>query len=212
MGKNNFGGLFWNIAPGSRYIAAMGRGITVWKSIVCIILMIACVLLSSCSKNSSAADASESSGDAQDRNGHAALIVNGKDITSEKLASINYEKQYAQLPLLAILEALGGETEWVDEEKVTIAFHGTTYVLNPAQNTLQKEGDSFNIIAVPPGTRHGGYYEICDEEFLIDSNCLDHFLYLLGARIAIDYDRALVTIDFVKNTASGLAESEEGDA
>lgn len=31
MEKNNFSGLFWNIAPGSRYIAAMGRGVTVWK-------------------------------------------------------------------------------------------------------------------------------------------------------------------------------------
>lgn len=143
------------------------------KKIACILLMITCVLLSSCSENGPAADASESSGDAQDRNLHAALIVDGKDITSEKPASINYEKQYAQLPLLAILEALGGETEWVDEEKVTIVFHDTTYVLNPAQNTLQKEGDSFNIIAIPPGTRYGGYYEICDKGFMIDSNCLD---------------------------------------
>lgn len=209
--KNNFGGLFWNIAPGSRYIAAMGRGITVWKLIVCIILMIACVLLSSCDQNSSAADASESTGDARNGNGYAVLIVDGQDITSEKLASINYEKQYAQLPLLAILKALGGETEWVDEKKVTIDFQDTTCVLNPTQNTLQKEGDSFNIIAVPPGTRYGGYYEICDKEFVIDSNCLDHFLYLLGARITIDYDRAVVTIDFVENAESGLAASEKGD-
>lgn len=182
------------------------------KKIACILLIITCVLLSSCGQNGSAAENSGSSGDTQNGNGHAALIVDGKDITSENIASINYEKQYAQLPLLAILEALGGKTEWVDEEKVTIVFHDTTYILNPTQNTLQKEGDSFNIIAIPPGTRHGGYYEICGEEFMIDSNCLDHFLYLLGARIAIDYDRALVTIDFVKNTASGLAESEEGDA
>lgn len=182
------------------------------RSIVCILLIITCILLSSCSKNSSAADAPESSGDARDRNGHAMLIVNGKEITSENSASIDYEKQYAKLPLLAILEALGGETEWVNEEKVTIVFNDTLYVLNPTQNTLQKEGDSFNIIALPPGTRHGSYYEIRDEEFMIDSSCLDHFMYLLGARIAIDYDRAVVTIDFVKNAESGLAASERGES
>ncbi len=72
---------------------------------------------------------------------------------------------------------------------------------------MQKEGDSFNIIAVPPGTRHGGNYEICDKEFMIDSNCLDHFMYLLGARITIDYDRDVVTIEFVKNAESGSAAS-----
>lgn len=31
MEKDKFGGLFRNIVPGSRYIAAMGRGIAVWK-------------------------------------------------------------------------------------------------------------------------------------------------------------------------------------
>lgn len=68
--------------------------------------------------------------------------------------------------------------------------------MNPSKKTLKKKGDSFNIIAVAPGATHGIYCETLEQEFIIDSDSVSYFLYLLGAKIVIDYDCDTVIIDW----------------
>lgn len=169
------------------------------KSIVYIfVLLVICIFISSCSKNHSAVKTDSSTTDLrEEQNMHNAckLFVNGQElILPDTPILINAEEQYAELPLIAISEALGGKTKWINQNKVTIIFNDAKYVLNPTQNTLTKAGDSFNIIAIAPGANHGGKYRICGEEFFVDSDTLSWFMHLLDAEITIDYARSIVSI------------------
>lgn len=86
--------------------------------------------------------------------------------------------------------------EWVNEKRVEICYNDTVYVLNPSAQTLEKAGDSFNIIAVAPGATHRLYCETLEEEFIIDSDSVSYFLSQLGAQITIDYENDTVKIDW----------------
>lgn len=162
------------------------------KQVLCILMAIVCLFISSCDKIASSSTPFEGS---EDINNNFRLIVNGDDVPHNNSVSINYEKQYANLPLIAILKALGGKVNWINEEKVTILFNDTSYILNPMKKTLKKEGEAFNIIAVPPGTGHGGYYQLSDQEFIIDSDSLRYFINLLDAKITVDYNNSVVKIE-----------------
>lgn len=169
------------------------------KIIMCISLALAvCFLVSSCGKNDVTTESNSLTNyeDMQNMNNHLKLTVNGKDISSDKFLSINHEKQYAEIPLIATLRALGCQVEWVNEKRVKIIYNDTIYILNPNKQTLKKRGDSFNIIAIAPGATHGIYCKTLDQEFIIDSDSVSYFLYLLGAKIVIDYDCNTVIIDW----------------
>lgn len=125
----------------------------------------------------------------------ALLTVNGEIISSDNVF-INYEKDYAELPLIAIVKALGGTVELISENEVDIDFEGTRYVLNLSEKSLEQEGIAFNMLDLPPGTMHGAKYRICGDEFMVDSDCLRYFLNQLGARIKIDHDSASVEVYF----------------
>ena len=122
------------------------------------------------------------------------LIINDSDISLGNYISINFQKKYAKLPLIAIVETLGCDVEWYNKNKVTITFDNNVYILNPVEKTLKKKGDSFNIISIPPGTKHNGYYQIEKNEIIIDSDSIRHFINLLGAKITIDYDAGIIKI------------------
>lgn len=169
---------------------------------VLVVIFAMCIFFTSCNKKASSITETSTVTDTavQSMNSKVSLIVNGNDLSYVNYVSLNYEKQYAELPLTAIMEALGANVEWVSEKNVSIVFNNTKYVLNPKKKTLKKEGDSFNIIALPPGTKHGGYYQIRDKEFIVDSDSARHFIYMTGAKITIDFDSASIKIDFDKKT------------
>lgn len=133
--------------------------------------------------------------DNQDMNNDFKLIINEIDITAGNYVYIEQQEKYAKIPLVAIAKSLGCDVKWHNNSRVTINFENTTYILNPTKKTLKKKGDTFNIIDVPPGTNHGGYYQIKENEFIVDSDSISHFIYLLGARITIDYDAKIIKID-----------------
>lgn len=169
------------------------------KKMIYISLVLAmCFFVSSCGKSNAAIKDNFSTNyeDVQDMSNNFTLIINGKNISSDKDLSINHEKQYAEIPLIATLRALGCQVEWVNAKRVEIIYNDTVYILNPKKKTLKKKGDSFNIIAIAPGATHGVYCETVDQEFIIDSDSISYFLYLLGAQIAIDYDQDTVIIDW----------------
>lgn len=164
------------------------------KSVICIaILLVIGVALSACGKNEPAAmqDTPKAYADTQKR---FTLIVNGEKISSDKALTVDPEKQYTEIPLLATLKALGCQVEWVHKSRVKITYDDTVYILNPSKKTLRKRGDSFNIIAVMPGAAHGVYCEAAGEEVIIDSDSASYFLYVLGFEISIDYTDATITV------------------
>ena len=95
------------------------------------------------------------------------LIVNGEDISEGHHVSIN--DGYAEIPFVALTEALGAITERVDDEKVLISYQDTEFILNMEQGTLI---DSYNpeldyFIAAPGST--GVRWTVIDGEFIIDN-------------------------------------------
>lgn len=120
------------------------------------------------------------------------LIVNGK-VCNDCFVKIHPDG-YAGIPLLRIMRELGGTTQWLSNNKVRIVFAETDYVLNPDKRVLEKDRETFNLIAIMPGANHGIYYQISEEEFIIDSDSIRYFFSLLGIQTKINYDSATVVI------------------
>lgn len=93
------------------------------KVIICILLVLTvCFFVSSCGKSDSETSDNSSTSyedvQKQNMNSNFKLTVNGKDISSDKVLSIDHEKQYAEIPLIATLRALDCQVEWVNEKKL----------------------------------------------------------------------------------------------
>ena len=159
------------------------------KFMLCIFIVVLCMV--SCGMNSVEYE------DLKNMS-NSLLTVNGTDITSDNYVFIEHEKQYAKIPLIAVLSELGVSVEWEGKRNAVIIHNGNLYDLNTAKNTLVKRGDSFNMIELPPGTNHGAYYQALDGEFLIDTDSAYYFLKALGITVTIDYDRSIVKI-FIEN-------------
>ena len=123
------------------------------------------------------------------------LIVNGKDITENVYVHLNLEQRYAELPLTAVAKALGASVKWEKATRATIKFDGKKYVLDTAKNSLYDRETNANLIALPPGTPHAAYYQVRDGEFIVDSDTMWGFVYLMGARIKINFDERIITIE-----------------
>jgi len=124
------------------------------------------------------------------------LIINGKDITSG-----NYEKlyyNYADLPMTAIMKALGAKVEWQNKTTALITCGDKKYILNTTKCTLfdvgkpQDDDLKYNIITVFPGGYR--FYKVVGDEFVLDSSTMGRVVALMGAKINIDYEKAVITI------------------
>ncbi len=178
------------------------------RYLICICLIAAALLCTGCRKDNGA-DVSASSPEISvakqpivyrddisddDTSRKCTLIVKGKDITDGNFILLNYTSEYAALPLTAIAEELGAEVVWHSRYKATITYNEKNYMLNVPCCTLCAERESFNEIALPPGTHHGAFYMAYGYEFIIDSDSFRRFLKIMGAEIDIDYDSAIITI------------------
>lgn len=139
-------------------------------------------------------DTTLNSKDIEDMNNDCKLIINGNDVSLGSRISINYQEKYAKLPLCSIAKSLGCDIKQYNKNKIVLTFKDNVYILNQTNHTLKKKGDNFNIIALPPGTNHSGYYQIHENEIIIDSDSMRHFINLLGAKIIIDYDSGIINI------------------
>lgn len=137
-----------------------------------------------------------SSGDDSKLNTECKLIVNGNDITNGNHIKINYEKRYAELPLTAVVTALGAKVEWQSKTTATISFGGKKYILDTTKNSLVEDGSTFNVLIVAPGSTHGSFFQVVGNEFVVDSDTAKLLLANnMGAKIKTDYDQAIVSID-----------------
>lgn len=134
------------------------------------------------------------SGDDNDMDDSCMLIVKGKEIADTPI-KLNYEYHYAELPLTTIIKELGAKVEWKDKTTAKIKIHEKNYFLDSIKGSLVAEGDTFNILVVAPGSRHGVFYRTVGNEFIIDSDSAILLLMnIMGAKISIDYDNRIVKI------------------
>ena len=125
------------------------------------------------------------------------LILNGVELSSAHYVHIDYEWRYAELPLTAVVEALGATVEWDSDTTARITYRDSLYKLDVSKNSLVKKGNRFNVIALPPGEPNG-FYLMIGSEYVIGSNSLEYLLRSMGASIQIDYENSVVSIDSVE--------------
>lgn len=182
------------------------------KFYICLVLPIVIFLIAGCPPNtilskptdessppsftSIQSETANNSGDDQKMDNNCKLFVRGVEIAAGHHVALNFEQRYAELPLIAIVKALGAKVEWKNETTATITFDDEEYVLNTAENSLIKAGRTANILIVAPGATHGSYFQVIEGEFVADSDSMLYLLtYLMGAKIRIDYDTLIVNID-----------------
>lgn len=128
------------------------------------------------------------------------LIVNGKEIAVSDNIKLNYEYHYAELPLTAIMKELGAKVEWQSKTTAKITLGEKGYLLDTTKGSLIEIGNTFNIITVAPGTKHGVFYRVVDNEFIIDSDSAKLLLInIMGAKMSVDYDHRIVNINTIDN-------------
>ena len=125
------------------------------------------------------------------------LIVNGQDITERVYVNLNVKERYAELPLIAVVTALGADVQWQSETKATITFEGKMYFLDIPAKTLFDEDMNISLLQLAPGSGHGEYYKILDGELIVDSDTMLYLIsYRMGAMIRYDFEEKIVTIGF----------------
>lgn len=118
------------------------------------------------------------------------LVVNGKDISDSLHIKMKAQYNNTEIPLLAILKELGAQVQWKDSAVVIVQFKDSAF-------EIDTEKEQFGIL-IPPGTRQA-VRKVVEKEIIIDSNSVEGFLlYNTGAVISIDYEKAIISIDFTK--------------
>lgn len=125
------------------------------------------------------------------------LLLNGKEICSDCYVNINFEHQYAELPLIKILIEMGASVIWQNENIANISIKGNNYVLNTENITLKKLGSkSSNYLMLAPGSNHGTICKNVAGDFICDSDTISYFIvYELDAKMTIDYEQAIINIE-----------------
>lgn len=118
------------------------------------------------------------------------LIVNGVDITAGNYVVINHDSKNAELPMLAILRALGHDAElrYNAEQDVYES------VIDNNSGFFTTAYDDFSI-----GVDYGDptcVRKIKNNDFIIDSNCaFTPMFWSWEARIAVDYESSTIYVD-----------------
>ena len=123
------------------------------------------------------------------------LIVNGEDVTGDNYIKIHYSEDYAELPLVPIINALGGEVEWSGGNNAVITLYDSKYYLDIENGTLTDE-DEREYFTELSGYWHGESCKIEDDQIIVNSNLL--YFYINSLRrinLKIDFDSPTVTID-----------------
>lgn len=124
------------------------------------------------------------------------LYINGEKITSENV-SICYRNDYPpyfNLPFIKILENMGFNIEWTNENNAQIIYNNKEYVLNISESSLLKKNEDINLIQQSPGSYMT--YNILDKEVILDGETLINTLHNMDKDISfkLDFDKSIVYI------------------
>lgn len=134
--------------------------------------------------------------ESENMNSAYSLIVNDTSILCSGNLLFNYDEHYVELPIIAVVKALGATIEWENDTTASIALHDRLFILDTTNNSLCERNKFRNYIALPPGATHGGCYRLEDNEYFVDSDSLREFIKQIGAEIEIDYLESIVVIKY----------------
>ena len=94
-----------------------------------------------------------------------------------------------------VLNALGFDIEWLDNNTAKMVYNDEKYILNLAEVSFIKESENFNLIRIPPGSRIY-YYKALDRELILDSDTIYWLMSDAKRRIKIniDHDKSVIYI------------------
>lgn len=121
------------------------------------------------------------------------LFVNNKSISSAGVR-INNKKEYAELPIVRICEALGAQVEWYGK-RAYISFGEETYELDIDKFTLYESDSNFNLLTPPVGGQLWTYYRADENELFVDTITLGYFFYKIGVLSTVDTETNTVVIN-----------------
>lgn len=123
------------------------------------------------------------------------LVVKGKKIPIANHIKFNYEDNYAEIPLITLMRELGANVEWQNKTTAKITLGEKEYILDATKGSLTEAGKTFNVLVVAPGSKHGVFYRVVGDEFIVDSDSAKMFLInVIGLKMTIDYDNRIVSI------------------
>ena len=112
------------------------------------------------------------------------LYVNSQRIATEHVVIYT---AYVELPLVKILEGLGFDVEWVDDNTADITYNDKKYVLNLSEASLVEDGKTGNYIIPAPGNRTFRCKAV-EKDLILDGNTVFNILYFIK-RVNIRTDR-----------------------
>lgn len=124
---------------------------------------------------------------------HQVLLVNGKDIAPENYVKFYEIKNYAELPLTAILEEFGATVTWQSDTEAIINLKGKNYTLDAEKCTLKEENSNLNLLTpiYAPGTSAVTdipMYRTYGDDFIVDNYTLQGALTNLGFSYTVKVD------------------------
>ena len=126
------------------------------------------------------------------------LYVNGTFITDTITIVDN---DYAIIPFIPVLKALGFSVEWTDENTATVSKDSKSYTFSLADKTLIENNRSHdsNLIITAPGCDHG-YVQAVEKDLIMNHENVASTLQLMGitVRRGLDRDNMAVCIDVIK--------------
>lgn len=132
---------------------------------------------------------------------HQVLLVKGKDIAPDNYVKFFENKNYAELPLTAILEEFGATTTWQSETEAIITLNGKNYILDAEKCTLKEENSTVNILTplFAPGIAGVAdipMYRTYGDDFIVDNYTLQGALKNLDLyyTVKVDYKTETVII------------------
>lgn len=139
------------------------------------------------------------------------LYVNGKRVEAE-IVFVNVEgRDYAELPLIVTLRALGYPVKWLDESRAEINIEGTVYIANLDTAGLYKEEyenhPMMDYVCAVPGSPWG-YVSARDGDIFVDQNILRTSLFNclhVPANIKLDPESERVDVDWDLDKAEEMS-------
>ena len=133
-----------------------------------------------------------------ENNGYA-VIVYGKDISSNCYVKENSDENFVELSIFPILKEMGGVIEWKSSTEVEITFgenlYNRKYTLDVENHTLFREGRYFDYFAPIPGGTHGNIHYLTDCEYIVDNDLFRILLvYDLNSYLSVDMDEKTITV------------------
>ena len=129
--------------------------------------------------------------DASQKVSNCGLLVNGRDLSYEAYVCMDYERESAELPLLAILKELGAEVCWNDTHTVTVTYGDKTLDFDTR--------DEYFGVLIPPGTTNAIRRVENNELFFDDESVRVLLRSVMEVTIRINTDYGEVRIDSVEH-------------